>query len=260
MTLDGIRSLMEFGPEVKEVMLISNNSSDEELEAVRNGVSEYRNVQVVTYNHPFNYQKINNWGIAQAKAKTILMLNNDIELVERSRGLLEKMYAKAQESGVGIVGCLLLYGNEHIIQHGGVYLLPGGQADHLYVAKKISRALKDAGTQEFPYDIRKDRPLTAVTGAAQMIRKDRFDSIDGFDERFIVCGGDVDLCLRMNEKGYQTWFLGHASGYMLHKESQTRKFTPIPYNDFYWSYISYSHGIDPETGDPFLPEITKEMQ
>lgn len=257
MTLDCVNSLIDYGPALKEILLVSNNSNEEELQIIRDGIKDYNNVRVIEYNHPFNYQKINNWSIAQTTGKTILMLNNDIELNKSSSGLLEKMYQKSQEDGIGIVGCLLLYGDERLIQHGGVFLLPQGQADHMYVAKKYKKAVRQAGTKEFPYDIQEDRPLTAVTGAAQMVRRDRFDSIGGFDERFIICGGDVDLCLRMNSAGYQTWFMGGKNGYMLHKESQSRKFTPIPYNDFYWSYISYVKGFDPENGDPFLPNLNK---
>jgi GT2 family glycosyltransferase len=259
MTLDCVNSLFAFGPAVKEILLVSNNSTSEELTAVKRGSKQYPNVKVMVYNHPFNYQKINNWAIAQAAGKTILMMNNDIELRPKSKGLLEKMYDKAQEDKVGIVGCLLLYGGEKTIQHGGVFLMPGGQADHLYVTKKYSLAVAKAGTKEYPYDIQKSRPLSAVTGAAQMVRKDTFESVGGFDERFIICGGDVDLCLRMNAAGHQTWFVGGDCGYMLHKESQSRKFTPIPYNDFYWSYMSYSKGFDNNVGDPFLPLITKEI-
>lgn len=260
MTLECVRSIVEYGPRVTEILLVSNNSSDDELRIIREGIAEYDNTRALIYNHPFNYQKINNWAISKSKCKTILMLNNDIELTKHSKGLLEHMYEKAQEKRIGIVGCLLLYGNEHLIQHGGVFLLPGGQADHLYVAKKYKKAVTQAGTKEFPYDIQEDRPLTAVTGAAQMIRKDLFDAVDGFDERFIIGGGDVDLCLRMSAKGHQTWFLGGKHGYMLHKESQSRKFVPIPYSDFYWSYLSYSKGFDTSVGDPFLPKITKEMK
>lgn len=62
----------------------------------------------------------------------------------------------------------------------------------------------------------------------------------------------------MNESGLQTWFVG--GGYMLHKESISRKFIPIPAEDFYNSYISYIKGYDPELGDPFLPEITKKLK
>lgn len=259
MTLDCIRSLGQYGPKVKEIILVSNNSSAAELNKVQAGTERLANTKILIYDHPFNYQKINNWAIAQATGKTILMLNNDIELRPNSVDLLETMYKKAQEKKVGIVGCLLLYGGEKTIQHAGVYLLPGGQADHLYIAQKYATVKNSSDKHAFPYNIQEPRPMTAVTGAAQVVRKDRYDFVKGFDERFIIGGGDVDLCLRMNKAGYQTWYIGGASGYMLHKESQSRKFMPIPYSDFYWSFLSYSKGFDPVVGDPYLPKITEGM-
>jgi GT2 family glycosyltransferase len=187
-----------------------------------------------------------------------MFLNNDTELRLASVGLIERMYDKSLQTKVGMVGCLLLFGGEKTIQHAGVFLMPGGQADHLYVTKKYKKALAGAGTAEFPYDISRDRKLTAVTGAVQLVERKKFNAVEGFDERFIICGGDVDLCLRLNQAGYQTWYVG--GGYILHKESQSRKFTPIPYNDFYYSYLSYSKGMDMNCGDPFLPKITEGMR
>ncbi|PID30817.1 glycosyltransferase [Candidatus Saccharibacteria bacterium] len=257
MTLDCVRSLIAYGPPTREILLVSNNSTESELQKVTSGVRNIDLVKIIEYNHPFNYQKVNNWAVKQSTGETILFLNNDTELRPASRGLLERMFTKAHEKSVGIVGCLLLFGGEKTIQHAGVYLMPGGQADHLYVTKSYAKALKDAGSADFPYDISKDMPMSAVTGAVSMVQRKKFDAIKGFDERFIICGGDVDLCLRSNKKGYQTWYVG--GGYILHKESQSRKFSPIPYNDFYWSYLSYIQGFDANVGDPFLPEITKEM-
>jgi GT2 family glycosyltransferase len=258
MTLDCVESLLKYGPEVTEVLLLSNNSSDEELAIVKSGVANYEHIDVVVYNQPFNYQKINNWAVKKTSGETIMFLNNDTELRPNSHGLIEKMYEKAHEKNVGIVGCLLLFGDEKTIQHAGVFLMPEGQADHLYVTKRYTTAQQMAGSDEFPYDVDEDRPLSSVTGAVNIVERKKFDQIGGFDERFIICGGDVDLCLRLNAAGFQTWYV--AGGYILHKESQSRKFTPIPYNDFYWSYLSYVKGFDIEVGDPFLPKITKKIR
>jgi GT2 family glycosyltransferase len=168
------------------------------------------------------------------------------------------MHRKASRSNVGVVGCTLLYGDERQIQHAGVYLVPEGLADHMYVREKYSEAISSTASDRFPYDITKDMPMTAVTGAAQMVEKRKFDELGGLDEKFIICGGDVDLCIRHNSAGYQTWLIG--GGYMLHKESVSRKFTPIPDEDFYNSYLSYIKGYDLRVGDPFVPEITKNLK
>jgi GT2 family glycosyltransferase len=255
MTMDCVRSLIKFGPAVREILLISNNSSDAELAVIDAGIKNLSNCRVIIYDHPFNYQKLNNWAVKQSEGETIMFLNNDTELRPKSVGLIEKMFTKAHEPKVGITGCLLLFGGEKTIQHAGVFLRPGGQADHLYVTEKYSRALAEKGSTRFPYDIEEDRPLSSVTGAVNIVQRSKFDSVNGFDERFIICGGDVDLCLRLNKVGYQSWYVG--GGYILHKESQSRKFTPIPYNDFYWSYLSYVQGFDMIKGDPFLPKITQ---
>jgi len=258
MTIQCVNSLLVYGPDVKEILLVSNNSSPDQFDLVKDFTKEYENVMIVEYNHPFNYQKMNNWAVLQTNGESIMFLNNDTELREKSRGLIERMFQKAHEKNVGIVGCLLLFGDEKTIQHAGVFLMPEGQADHLYITKRYSKALSNKNSIEFPYDIEKDRALTSVTGAVNVVERSKFNLVNGMDERFIICGGDVDLCLRLNQSGYQTWYV--AGGYILHKESQSRKHTPIPYNDFYWSYLSYVKGFDIGVGDPFLPEITKTIK
>lgn len=259
MTLDCVRSFFKYGPEVKEILLVSNNSSAVELYKIKDGVSQWPTVHILEYNNPFNYHKINNWAVKHTKGKYILFLNNDTELTKNSRGLLEDMYDKSLQPDVGMVGCLLLYGDQKTIQHAGVFLRPGLQGDHMYVGQPLLKAIKETGSDKFPYDVRQDRPLTAVTGAVQMIERKKFDAVRGFDEQFIICGGDVDLCIRLNKKGYQTWIKG-GPRFIVHKESQSRAFKPIPYIDFYHSYKSYITGYDTKVGDPYLPKITEVMK
>jgi GT2 family glycosyltransferase len=258
MTIDCVKSLLKYGPELKEILLVSNNSSDDELLKIENYMKSTDNVRLVIYDKPFNYQKMNNWAVEQTVSRCIMFLNNDTELKDQSAGIIEKMYKKSLLNNVGVTGCLLLYGDEKTIQHAGVYLMPEGQADHMYITEHYSKVLKKLGTSKYPYDITKDIPMSAVTGAVNIIERKKFQEIGMYDERFIIGGGDVDLCLRLNQKGYQTWFV--SGGYILHKESQSRKKISIPYSDFFWSYLSYIKGYDTTIGDPFLPKITKKIR
>lgn len=259
MTIDCINSLHKFGPKLKEILLVSNNSTNKELDIVKQEIKNYNNTSLVEYNYPFNYQKINNWAVKKTSGKFLLFLNNDTELSKNSIGLIEKMQERASHPDTGAVGCLLLFAGEKRIQHAGVFLVPGGLAEHMYITKKLSKALESGGkNDEFPYDITRDIPMTAVTGAVTLVERMKFDKINGFDEKYIICGGDVDLCIRLNEKGYQTWFIGGPK-YIIHKESISRKFTPIPFNDFYWSYKGYMKGFDEKIGDPFLPKMSESI-
>ena len=258
MTLACVNSLTKYGPAFKEVLLVSNNSSEPELEKIQQGITALANVKVLVYDHPFNYQKIINWGVKQASGEYILFMNNDTEMVPESSGLIEEMLQLAAKKDVGIVGCVLLYGDKRTIQHAGVYLRPGSLGDHIYIGKMYKDGLQRKDTSEFPYDITKDRKVTAVTGAVQVVSKKKYDAVSGMDERFAIGGGDVDLCLRLNKKGLQTWLIDGRK-YILHKESQSRSHIPIPYGDFYHSYFSYIEAFDLKLGDPFSPKITQGM-
>ncbi len=249
MTAKAVTSFKEFGPEVKEFLLISNNSSYEELTKIKELLRNHHNVTIIEDNSPFNFQKLNNSAAKKATGKFLMFLNNDTELVSGSAGVVEKMHEKASDPKVGMVGCLLLYGDQKTIQHAGVYLRPGLLGDHMYVGQLYKKALAGFGSKKFPYKVDESRPLSAVTAAVELIERKKFDAVNGFDDRFIICGGDVDICIRLNKAGYQTWYVGE--GYIVHKESQSRAYKPVPYIDFYYSYISYSQGYDLEKGDPF---------
>lgn len=251
MTIDCLDSLHTYGESVKEILLISNNSSEQEVTHVKKAAEKYKNTRVVVYDHPFNFQAINNWGVSKTSGKVVMLLNNDIELDENSAGLLKAMYNKALEKNVGAVGCVLLYEDRSTVQHAGVYLIPGGTADHVYIGKKFSYA--KSGN---PLNINEGLQLSAVTAAAVMIERQKFDTINGMNEDFIICGGDVDMCLRLHEQGYKSWLVGANHGYMIHKESKSRSMIAVPYVDFVESYKSYVRHFDPITGDPFVsPEV-----
>lgn len=252
MTITCVKSLSYLSKHVKEILLVSNNSSDDELDAVKTYAEKNPLVNVLVYNRPFNFQEINNWAAAQATGKFLFFLNNDVELLKDYPQLLEKMLNKASQGYVGAVGSVLLYEDKKTVQHAGVYLVPNGTADHLYIGRElrsVSRGIKD---KSLPYDCMNDLPVSAVTAAAVVVETKKFTEANGFDERFIICGGDVDLCLRLQHLGYQSVVLGAHNGYMLHKESKSRSTIGIPYNDFVESYRSYITAFNINTGDPYL--------
>jgi GT2 family glycosyltransferase len=251
-TLQCVKSLHEFAEPVKEIILVSNNSSDQELKKIKMAISDYPNAKLLIYDHPFNYHKINNFAVHQAKGAVIFFLNNDIELTENSTGLIKSMYEKALQADKGAIGCVLLYGDNRTIQHGGVYLVPGATANHLYAGQSLSSIKRQTGKGKVPYDISEGMKISAVTAAAVMVEREKLDKIHGMNEKFIIGGGDVDLCLRLEDEGYDTWLVGFNHGYMLHKESMSRSHLSIPYSDFYESYKIYVKHFDLKHGDKYL--------
>lgn len=49
-----------------------------------------------------------------------------------------------------------------------------------------------------------------VMGACMLVRRDRFDEVGGFDERYFLYWEDADLCRRLRARGYETRYVPGA--------------------------------------------------
>jgi GT2 family glycosyltransferase len=84
-----------------------------------------------------------------------------------------------------------------------------------------------------------------VTAACLMIERSKLESVDGFDERFTIGGGDVALGLALHERGL--WNVMTPYARLIHHESQSRG-TVVPDSDLVLSrtrYRPYVGGRDP---------------
>lgn len=65
--------------------------------------------------------------------------------------------------------------------------------------------------------------FSAVTGACQMVRRDVFEQVEGYNEEFAVGFNDADFCLRVREAGYRTIFTPYAELYHYEFTSRGRE-------------------------------------
>ncbi len=194
-----------------EIILVDNNSSEEAtFDMIKEYKEKYDNFRCIRLECPFNYAYINNEAVKVAKGKYLLFLNNDTEVM--SPDFIEYMLGYARQDHAGCVGIKLLYPDK-LVQHAGVVLGYGGFAGHIYVANSYNdNGL--FGRLVMPYN------YTAVTAACLMINKDKFNNVKGFDEELTVALNDVDLNLKVLEKGYYNVCLSNVE--MLHYESKSR--------------------------------------
>lgn len=194
-----------------EVIIVENNSTEKETFEYYEAIAQkHCNIKIVKWEGNFNYSAINNFGVSYAKGEYILLLNNDVEIINGS--CLEEMLMFAQRKDVGAVGAKLYYSDD-TVQHAGVILGLGGTAGHAH---------KHFGRNHPGYMARASiaQNLTACTAACLMMRRDVFDEVGGLDESFEVAFNDVDLCMKIREKGYLVVFTPYAELY--HYESKSR--------------------------------------
>ncbi|MBF0302444.1 MAG: glycosyltransferase, partial [Desulfamplus sp.] len=188
-----------------------NNS----LKSLLNSSFTNINLTILDYDKPFNYSAINNFAVKHTKGDVLLLLNSDTEVI--SSDWLNAMLEHACRNDVGAVGAKLYYVND-TIQHAGVVFGVAGVAGHAF--KHVNRYQTDY-YYGLPCMVRN---VSAVTGACMMVRRYVFDEVGGFDEEnFQVSYNDLDLCLKIQQRGYKIIYTPFAELY--HYESYSRGYS-----------------------------------
>ena len=151
-----------------------------------------------------------NDAVAKARGNLILMLNNDTEAIHAN--WMDEMVGYAERPEIGAVGAKLLYFN-NTIQHAGVVVGVNQAASHPFVGEHKDHS-------GYFWRLATVNNYSAVTGACMMCRKEAFNRVGGFDERFEVEYNDVDFCLRLLEAGCRNVYLPYVQLY--HHESLSR--------------------------------------
>jgi GT2 family glycosyltransferase len=194
-----------------EIVLLDNQTTDPRALRYLEELGARPNVRVVRYDAPFNYSAINNFAVRHARGTVLALINNDVEVI--TRDWLEEMVSQALRPDIGAVGAMLYYPND-TIQHAGVILGLGGVAGHAYCYRP--RGYSGQASRAFLA-----QNLSAVTAACMVLRREVFDEVGGLDETHLpIAYNDVDLCLRIREKGYRVLWTPYAELY--HHESASR--------------------------------------
>ena len=220
-----------------EILLIDNNSSEDKTYSFIEKIKNNEKIKVISYNHPFNYSKINNFASTKANGDILIFLNNDTEIL--SPEWLDYLIGDSIQPNIGGVGAKLYY-PDLTIQHAGVIIGLNGLAGHLFSGEK---------EENIPNLYKKyRRNCSAVTGACLAIERNKFNKIGGFDELFEVTGSDVEICLRLMKYGYRNVFNPHVK--LIHHEKKTRSKIKVKDIDIKLSLKSYGPYL--KKGDPFF--------
>ena len=242
--IESIREKTEY--QNYEILIIENNSTSEEIFHYYKELSRDPKIRLLRWKKEFNYSAINNYGVRHAKGDYLLFLNNDVTVI--TPGWIKEMLGVCQRGEVGVVGVKLIY-PDNTIQHAGCVIGIGGIAGHMFVDMPANRTgyLHKASILQ---------DMSAVTAACMMMKRSAFDKVGGFTEELAVAFNDVDLCLKIREKGYLNIFTPFAElyhyesksrGYEDTPEKQKRFLSEINYMKAHWSEILTK-------GDPYYNE------
>lgn len=193
----------------REIILVDNLSREPETHALYQELVSAGQARIVRFDRPFNYSAACNAGAAEARGELLLFLNNDIEIT--TPDWLDELVRYALQPGVGMVGTMLVYPNG-VLQHAGAVY--GLQLCGLIFRYGALDEWNIFGSPSTP------RTYLSLMGACHLVRRDAFERVGGYDERYHLSGSDSAIGLRTWRAGYRTAYTPHAR--LIHHEGATR--------------------------------------
>jgi len=208
--LDCIASIYDQIENKREIIIIDNHSTDRSVYLIQ---EHYPDTTLIINDENVGFAAAVNQGIRAASGQYVILLNNDAFARE---GFVQALYEciSSDPSIFSAAAKMLRYSEPHLIDNAGDEFTIFGWA---YKAGD--------GRPSEAYD--KPRVIFSACAGAAIYRKEVFEEIGYFDERFFAYLEDVDIGFRANLHGYKNVFCPSAE--VLHIGSAT---TGSKYNEF----------------------------
>ena len=217
LTINAINSVIEKTEGLEyEIFVVDNNSQDGSIEAIK---QKYPNINIIKNVVNAGFGAANNLAIKQAKGKYILCLNTDILLVNNAIKTMFDFMEKEENQTVGVCGGYLIDGDGNPAVCGGKYpsiieiLWKFGL---IYIFKE---QFKNYSSILKSNDKKYTDKIEYISGADIFFRKSALNDAGIFDEQFFMYCEEVDLCKRIQEKGYKIKFVDDAK--IIHFEGKS---------------------------------------
>jgi len=220
-----------------EIILLNNRSAQKETRKWFETITlKESRVKVIDANFKFNWSKLNNFGMQHSDGDVYIFLNNDTVVI--TPDWIERLCENALREDIGVVGPLLLYEDE-TIQHAGVIVGMNDWADHIFKGMQPVHITS-------PYvSPMVNRNVLSVTGACLCVSRKTAERLGGFNEDFIICGSDVEFCIRAYDIGLNNMYNANVKLYHLESKSRDSFVPEIDFKLSYEAYTPYRENIDP---------------
>ena len=193
-----------------EIIVVNNNSIDSTADYLLDLSRKKRNIKIITNDKNVGFAAANNQAVKEAVGEYIVLLNNDTVVKKNWLNSLVKIVDS--DLSVGGVGAKLLYPDGKI-QHAGVVYVKNEKTGN-----KIEPWHIHYGKEEIP-DVNIPMQYQALTAACMLIRKSLYNDVNGFDEIYWNGYEDIDLCMKIAEKGAKLIYQPECV--VIHHESQS---------------------------------------
>lgn len=190
-----LRSIFACNP-MQNVVLVDNTPHDPELLPL---IEKYSRVHLVSAHKNLGFGRGNNLGIKWALKNTdcefVFLLNNDAGVLKDTIERLEKALDDHPAAGISVPKILLAEDQTKLWYGGGDVDWKRGSA----------RVPGFFGSGDAKLAIT-PRYVSFASGCAMLLRRILLEKEIGFDPRFFMYEEDLELSLRVQEKGWRIWY------------------------------------------------------
>jgi GT2 family glycosyltransferase len=212
-----------------ETFVVDNNSVDGSVSFIR---EKYPSVKLIPLDANIGFSKANNIALKQATGKYILILNPDTVLEEETFSKMIAFYEKHKDAGA-VTSKLILANGKLDSACKRSFPTPAVAIPRMLGLSRLFPNSKLFGKYNLTYlDENKTYEVDAICGAFMFIPKKVLDEVGLFDEDYFMYGEDLDLCYRINKKGYKIFYYPEVT--TIHLKGESTKKTNLSYvNNFY---------------------------
>ena len=175
-------------------------------------------IKIINSGENLGFGKANNLAAKNASGEILWFLNPDTKIIpENIKELLNKFSSNPK---VGIIGPKL------ITESGNIQGWIAGYETNLW--NLIRNNLGFPKSKKI-WESEEKKEADWVTGAAMFIKKDLFQKLGGFDEKFFMYFEDEDLCKRARQTGYKViycpnFIVRHLGGKSFENKKEQKKY------------------------------------
>ncbi len=177
-----------------EIIIADNASNDDSINYLS---TFFPQIKTISLDKNYGFAGGYNNALEQIKAEYYVLLNSDVEVTE---GWLNPLI-EYLDSNKDVVACqpkIKAYQAKNKFEHAGA---SGGFIDYLGFPFCRGRVLSQTEEDKGQYDTVCD--VFWATGACLVLRSDIFWKVGAFDETFFAHMEEIDLCWRINARGYR---------------------------------------------------------
>ena len=204
-----VDSLLAYGEAVvSQIIVVDNGSSDGSTDAIE----ETPGLNIIRTGANLGFAAACNIGAAECHSPYLLFLNPDTRVEPESLSVPLTFMERPVNSRVGVCGIQLRDESGGVSRSCARFPTLGRLVAGALGLDKLP-GFRSSGMRMSDWAHEDTRAVDQVMGAFFLIRRELFESVGGFDERFFVYFEEVDLSFRCRQAGWESMFLSEAHAF-----------------------------------------------